>query len=113
MGRGQGPLNFPVSRRIIIRSVAESDLTAIFEYYEHASPGLGGQFVSTFDAGISMLRRFPEIAPIAHLEYRRLLIRRFPYGIFYIVRPSFLSVGAIFHLRRDPAWIRRQLEQRE
>jgi hypothetical protein len=37
------------------------------------------------------------------MEARRYLVRRFPYGIFYEVRPHEIKVLAVYHLHRDPA----------
>jgi plasmid stabilization system protein ParE len=99
-----------VNRTLIVRSAAEKDLTLIHEWYEIASLGLGTRFITCVDASLALIERFPEIGPVFHLEYRRLLIRKFPYGIFYIFRPEFISVGAVFHLSRDPDWIKRELE---
>lgn len=112
MGSRQEPSSVKVKRHIIIRLAAENDLSAIFDWYESASSGLGTRFITSFEAGLSYIDRFPESSPLVYLEYRRLLIKRFPYGVLYIVRPTFVSIVAIFHLSRDPSWIQQQLEKR-
>jgi len=38
-------------------------------------------------------------------EIRRMLIRRFPYGIFYVVKDDAVVVLAVLHGRRDPSII--------
>ena len=61
------------------------------------------------DAALSLLRRHPEIAPVYSGPYRRMLIRDFPYGIFYQAQPTRIVVAAIMDLRQDPQTIRRKL----
>jgi hypothetical protein len=38
-----------------------------------------------------------------------MLIRDFPYGIFYEAQPTRVIVGAIMDLRQDPRTLRRKL----
>ncbi len=97
--------------RLIVRSAAEADLAEAYQWYEALSPGLGASFITCIDATFSLIERFPEIAPVYHLEYRRRTIPRFPYRIFYILTPEIISVGAIFQLNRDPDWIKEQLQR--
>lgn len=100
-----------MTRPLIIRFRAESDLASIYEWYEAEAPGIGSRFIASVDLTFALIERFPEVAPIYHHEYRRRLIPRFPYGVFYILRPDVISVGAVFHLSRDPDWIKRDLEE--
>jgi hypothetical protein len=50
--------------------------------YETYQAGRGIVFMQHLDVAFSHLRRFPEIGPIFHGTYRRLLVPGFPYGIF-------------------------------
>jgi plasmid stabilization system protein ParE len=61
------------------------------------------------DAALSLLRRHPELAPLYAGPYRRMLIRDFPYGIFYTAQPARLVIAAITDHRQDPRAIRRKL----
>jgi hypothetical protein len=38
-----------------------------------------------------------------------MVIREFPYGIFYEVQPKRIVIGAILDLRQDPETIRKKL----
>jgi hypothetical protein len=64
---------------------------------------LAVEFARAVEEGIAAVRAHPMRHPIVHGEIRRLIIRRFPYGIFYAVRAVELKVLAIYHLSRDPA----------
>ncbi len=63
--------------------------------------GYGDLFIRHLDAAFTHLRAFPESAPLFHGSYRRLLVPRFPYGIFYTIE-SRIIVAAVMYLRQDP-----------
>lgn len=39
---------------------------------------------------------------IAHESYRRALVRRFPYSVFYEFAEDAITIHAVFHSARDP-----------
>ncbi len=61
------------------------------------------------DAAFGQLRTFPQIAPLFHESYRRLLVHGYPYGIFYSIEGSRIIVAGVMDLRQDPEAIRRRL----
>ena len=61
------------------------------------------------EAVLTLLRQHPELAPVYAGPYRRMLIRDFPYGVFYQAQPTRVVVAAIMDLRQDPQSIRRKL----
>ena len=81
------------------------------ERYEAYQQGRGEVFMRQLDAALGLLRQHPEIAPVYARPYRRMLIREFPYGIFYEPQPSRIIVTAIMDLRQAPQAIRRKLRQ--
>jgi plasmid stabilization system protein ParE len=88
--------------RLIIRPEAEFDIQDAFEYYESQSPGLGSEFVRAIDACLSGIGRNPQAYPIIYKQARRVLIKRFPYGVLYLIDQDIISVLACFHGRRNP-----------
>ncbi|PIP05355.1 MAG: recombinase, partial [Syntrophobacterales bacterium CG23_combo_of_CG06-09_8_20_14_all_48_27] len=64
--------------------------------------GLGEEFLDCVDACIQAICRMPELHPKVHEEYRRALVRRFPYAIFYEYAGGKVIVYCIFHTSRDP-----------
>jgi len=94
---------------LILLLQADLDIQAAFERYEDFQAGRGEVFLRQLDAALGLLRRHPEIAPVYAGPYRRMLIRDFPYGIFYQVQPSRVVVAAVVDLRQDPRTIRRKL----
>jgi toxin ParE1/3/4 len=69
----------------------------------------GAVFVRHLDAAFGHLRTFPEIGPLFHGRYRRLLVPRFPYGIFYTPESNRIVVAGAMHLRQNPEAILRRL----
>ncbi len=65
-------------------SGAESDLQDIFNRFEEYRDGFGDEFMAVVDAYLIRIAAFPEIAPVYIQPVRRQLIRRFPYGLFYV-----------------------------
>jgi toxin ParE1/3/4 len=99
-----------MSRRLIIRPEAEADITRAAVWYEERVNGLGSEFIVEIHAAIQRALQHP-LAQV-HLrrqpEVRRVLARRFPYRIFYIVRADAIVVFAVLHAaRHERHWQRR------
>lgn len=94
---------------LILLLQADHDIQTAFNRYEEFQEGRGEVFLRHVDAALTLLRQHPEIAPVYEGRYRRMLIRDFPYGIFYEVQPKRIVIGAIMDLRQDPGTIRQKL----
>ena len=95
-------------RPLVIRPEAEADIEEAFRWYEAQSPGLGPAFVRAVDACLAGIERHPELYAEQYRRARRVLLRRFPYAIFYVIQAESIDVVACFHVRRDPRrWQRR------
>lgn len=88
--------------RLIIRPEADEEVAEAARWYETRERGLGREFLRAFRASVAPLRRNPFLYPIVVEEARRVLVRRFPYSIFYEVHGSDVVVLACFHEARDP-----------
>jgi len=87
---------------VIYRSAAEFELREAYHWYEEREPGLGTEFMRSIDASIQLIRRHPEIFPVAHRNIRQALVRRFPYSIFYFPADETIIVLSVFHASRQP-----------
>jgi toxin ParE1/3/4 len=97
-----------MTRRFVVRARAERDLQSSFECYESQQQGLGAEFLAAVRERLEAVRSFPESSPVLYRDVRRAVVSRFPYVIFYIVRPTLVSILAILHQARNPAiWPRR------
>lgn len=60
------------------------------------------------DACLSAIRQTPEMHAVKFGNYRRALIRRFPYAIIYDYEDGTVTVYGVFHTSRDQGnWQRR------
>ena len=87
---------------LVIAPEAEQDLAEAYVWYEARQAGLGESLLSRIDACLQAIRRNPEMYDFAHENYRRALVRRFPYSIFYEYAPGTVTVYCVFHTSRDP-----------
>jgi plasmid stabilization system protein ParE len=62
---------------------AEQDIAEAYGWYERQRFGLGEEFLSRVDACIERVIRNPDGPKIVHENYRRILVRQFPYAVFY------------------------------
>ena len=96
-----------MTRRLLIRSQAETDTGEAALWYEAQTPGLGNAFLGEVHAAIERvlenplayrrLRRRPEV--------RRVLTQRFPYRVFYLLEPDAIVVFRVLHsARHDREW---------
>ena len=81
---------------------AELDVAQAYVWYEEQESGLGEEFLRCVDACIQSIRRNPEMYQVAHENYRRAFVRRFPYVIFYEHLDTTVIVYAIFHCSQHP-----------
>ena len=89
---------------IIIRPEAENDLSESYNWYENQRFGLGNEYILRVEAALESIRYAPLVYACIYKKVRRILIRRFPYGIFYILnqKQKKIIVLAIMHVKRNP-----------
>jgi len=84
-----------------------------YAWYEDKSLGLGEEFLRVFYACASEIPRNPLLYPKVYSEFRRRLLRRFPYAIYFTIKEDRVVVIGLFHCARDPRTVRRKLKDRE
>jgi plasmid stabilization system protein ParE len=94
---------------LLIASEAESDLAEAYGWYEAQRIGLGEEFLGCVDACIETVMRSPEMYAVVQENYRRALVRRFPYAVFYEHCDGVVTIYCVFHTARDPEKWRRRL----
>ena len=98
-----------MAAELILAPEAEQDVTEAYVWYEGRRAGLGEEFLSSLDACMASIGRRPEMYRAVHDGYRRSLIRRFPYAVFYEHTESRVTIYAVFHTARDPDKWRQRL----
>ncbi len=82
-----------------------------YTFYEAQETGLGDYFLSSLRSDIESLRISAGIHPIKHGDYHRMLCHVFPFAVYYTKSSDEVIVYAVIDCRRDPAWIRRRLNE--
>ncbi len=98
-----------MTAELIIAPEAEQDIAEAYAWYEARRAGLGEEFLSCVDASIQAICRMPEMYGAIHEAYRRALVRRFPYAVFYEYANDVVTVYGLFHTSRDPNKWRQRL----
>jgi len=98
-------------KTIIALKEVESDLNKGESFYELQEFGIGKYFRDCIISDIESLYLYAGIHT-KHLKAYRLLSKRFPYAIYYIIKGNNAIVVAVLDMRRDPQSIKYQLTQR-
>jgi len=77
------------------------DFQSAYDWYRAQQPGLEVEFIEDFRRAYHRLRKSPLFYSVRFADVRRLNLKRFPYGIFYIVKPGEIRILAILHASRD------------
>lgn len=91
-----------MSQRLIVRPEAEQDIASAARWYEERQPGLSLAFRSALDRTLATIIENPDSYTPVHRNIRRALLRRFPYGVFYVRQTERIVVLAVLHTSRDP-----------
>jgi len=90
--------------QLLIRPEARKDLSDASAWYAKQGSGLGLTFLAAVRQQLLQITARPEAFPPFHRQTRRSLIKRFPYGIIYLVQhdQERIIVLAVLHCGRDP-----------
>ncbi|MFQ5825705.1 MAG: type II toxin-antitoxin system RelE/ParE family toxin [bacterium] len=91
----------------------EDDAITAYIWYEEKSRGLGEDFLRMFYAFATEIQRNPLLYPEVYDKFRRRLLRRFPYAIYYRVKKNEVIIWGVFHCARNPRTIRNKLRDRD
>ena len=94
--------------RIRILASAIEDLYAGRVFYEKQGEGLGEYFFDTLFSDIDSLALYAGIHPVRFGHYR-LLSRRFPYAVYYLLEGDVVVIRRVLDLRRNPLQTKRKL----
>ncbi len=88
--------------RIAFGSKVETDLAESYDYYEQQLDGLGSEFLLSVEATLYQIERNPLQFQKVYKTKRKANLKRFPFGIFYMVSKQTILILAVIHLTRDP-----------
>ena len=75
-----------------------------YTWYESKSSGLGEAFMQELERAFSLIQALPDTWPVTEKDFRRYLLKRFPYGVIYKVKQDCILISAVMHLNRKPGY---------
>ena len=97
----------------ILPAVLQDVEEAASWYDEQKYSGLGDRFLDTFYASLSHIQQDGEIYRPAYQDFRKILIRPFPYAVYYRLHSAIWIVTLVIHAARKPTLARRLLRKRK
>ncbi len=94
---------------VLLRPEAEQDLVDTAAWYEERLPGLGQQFLDEAQVVFSKLADTPLAYTIVHRSTQRVVMRRFPFCVFYQADEVGIVIIGVLHGIRHPWWWRKRL----
>jgi plasmid stabilization system protein ParE len=87
---------------------ANTELQNAVEHYDGVRPGLGAELVEEIEGVLQRVLTFPEHGSPHRLGTRRVVLKRFPFSVIYLLSESEPIVLAVAHQRRRPGyWLNR------
>lgn len=89
--------------RVNIQPEAHAEADRAATWYESQQGNLGVEFLLELDLAIERAAVNPNGYAMQFREVRRVLLRRFPYAVYFVSEAEILEVFAILHQHQDPS----------
>ena len=93
----------------VIHDDARSEYVESYAWYHERGSHIADAFEREVEHAFESLQEFPDRWPVYIGIWRRILLRRFPFGIVYGVIDNQLVVVAIMHTRRKPGYCKNRM----
>ena len=93
---------------LVLLRAAEADIEEAFRWYEARRVGLGHEFVAEVDSAFERALGTPSSFPVAYRGLRRIVLKRFPYLVYFREHDEAVQVFGVLHGRRDRRRLRRR-----
>jgi plasmid stabilization system protein ParE len=87
--------------KVLLLPRALEDVEVAAAWYGAASDQVRAYFLADLDGAVGRIASFSESAPKVRGDIRRVLLGRFPFGVFYVITDAGIKVLAVFHLMQD------------
>ena len=88
---------------------AARDIEAAAVWYENAQDGLGSAFRDEVLVALRRIGDGPARYRIAFGDYRRMILGRFPYVVYFRETSDAVLIYAVYHQSCDPKTLKKQL----
>ena len=89
-------------RAVIYIPEASDDVVTSYQWYEGREHGLGEDFLQSIESCVTTILRHPQAFHQVEGGFRRAVMHRFPYAVFFKQREDALVIYAVFHCSQHP-----------
>ncbi len=90
--------------RLLYHPLAAQEISDAAAFYESKAAGLGATFLEQIDAAAEMLSRDVHRWPLIEHDIRRIMLKRFPFGIYFRISDDAVRVLTLKHHRQHPGY---------
>jgi plasmid stabilization system protein ParE len=87
--------------RIILSPDARADINSAVRWYQQIDPDVAFRFLLKTGATIDRIRRYPYSFQRVKGVFRRAVLHRFPYSIFFVLKNELAIIMAVRHQRQS------------
>jgi plasmid stabilization system protein ParE len=102
-----------VSHSLRLRPELVEDVHQAFIWYEVAATGLGHDLLRSYSAAVAAAQRPPLIYRKVYGDFRRVLLQRFPYVLYFRLEREAVVIFLLIHGARDPSLAQGLLRDRK
>ena len=90
--------------KAVFLKAALEELNAAVDFYEERREGLGREFAQAVEQATGKALAHPRAWTSLSSRCRRIMLRRFPYGLVYQIRGDELLIVEVMHTSRRPGY---------
>lgn len=89
-------------------AAARQEFLAEVAFYNEAQPGLGSRFTAAVEEAAARAAAFPDAGSLSVANTRRVMLKGFPFSLFYRSEDNGIVIFAVSHHARRPGyWVSR------
>jgi len=88
--------------RLVIKTLAQLDITEAVEWYSIHAEHLTVRFVGEIEKALNEIQKNPKHFQKRYNEIRIIFTENYPYGIYYTIEGDKIFIHAILHTKRNP-----------
>lgn len=100
-----------MSYQVKVDQSATAELDEVMDWYEGQKTGLGVDFLLKFYNAVTFLKENPRLYPEVYQSFRRVLMKKYPYAIYYAIAEANKEVVvlAVWQTSQAPDKLRKRL----
>jgi hypothetical protein len=96
----------------LLPAVFEDTAEAARWYDEEGYEGLGNRFIAIFYSYLLHIQQHGESYRLVYKDFHRVLLKPFPYAVYYRYHGDWIVVSLVIHTARSPRLMKKLLRER-